>query len=178
MKFGALGQAERRWLIEQEIPHLRRYARALAKDPAAADDLVQDSLERAMRKWHLWLGRGSLRGWLFRLMYNVYLNDRVRRQRQDREEPMEWSETSFVHAPDQETRIEILQVMAAIDRLPDDQREALLLVALENMSYREAAYVLGIPTGTLRSRLSRGRETLRQQMQLEQDMRPSLRRVK
>lgn len=150
------------WQLEQEIPHLRRYARALTFDAAEADDLVQDCLERALRKWRLWGMRGRLRSWLFRMLYHVHLNrrrgmTRANRDRVDIDGPIEG-----MQLPGQEGHVECRDTVRAIQFLPEDQREAILLVALEDMSYDEAAWVLRIPVGTLRSRLSRGRATLRQ----------------
>jgi RNA polymerase sigma-70 factor (ECF subfamily) len=149
------------WRIEQEIPHLRRYAHALVHDTAQADDLVQDCLERALRKWRLWGRRNQLRGWLFRMLYRVELNRRRAGKdalQAERGPPggEAWSEDSHVH------RLECRDAIQALQRLPAVQRDAVLLVALEDMSYEEAAWVLDVPLGTLRSRVSRGRETLRQ----------------
>ncbi len=169
------------WLLEQEIPHLRRYARALLHDPVGADDLVQDCLERALRKWQRWRMQGRLRSWLFRMLYRLYLNG-LRDTRHRREER---SLDTLVVEPsqpaDQEMHRQCQDVLRAMDALADDQREAILLVALEDLSYDEAAWVLGIPVGTLRSRISRGRSALRDHCgdTPEADMhRAPLRRVK
>lgn len=149
-----------KWLIAREIPHLRRYARALTRDAEEADDLVQDSLERALRKRHLWQRRGTLRGWLFRMLYHVHLN----RRRGESRRPIEPSADGVAAGsapPAQESYLECLRVADALDRLPASQRDAILLVSLEGMPYDEAAWILDIPIGTLRSRLSRGRDALR-----------------
>jgi RNA polymerase sigma-70 factor (ECF subfamily) len=150
-----------RWAIAQEIPHLRRYARGLTGDAASADDLVQASLERALRKHRLWRRRGSLRSWLFRIVHRTFLNDL---QRGGRHVPLEEAAAEAVTpAPwtAQETRIEALDVVRRLAHLPVGQRAVLLLVVVEDLSYDEAADVLGVPIGTVRSRLSRARESLR-----------------
>lgn len=145
-----------------QIPHLRRYALALCGDPAEADDLLQDCLERALRKRHLWRPGSRLRAWLFRMLYRLYLNQRAsapRRREVTDPDPGAWRTVP----PSQEEHAECLRALADLDQLPTEQRAALLLVALENPGYREAARILDIKVGTLRSRLSRARETLRQQ---------------
>lgn len=149
------------WLLSREIPHLRRYAYALVNDRAFADDLVQDCLERALRKWWLWQPKGRLRSWLFRMLYRVYLNQIKRRRRDSDALPLAEGREPVSETAHQSLTVEVKQIGAAIDGLPDDQRAAILLVALEGMGYDEAAWILGIPVGTLRSRLSRGREALR-----------------
>lgn len=149
------------WQLEQEIPHLRRYARALTQDSARADDLVQDCLERALRKWTRWRMEGRLRSWLFRMLYRLYLNQ-LRSQGSRRKDR---SLEDLPHEPSvpaqQAGHAECLDILHAMALIGPDQREAILLVALEDMSYDEAAWVLGIPVGTLRSRISRGRAQLR-----------------
>lgn len=145
-----------------QIPHLRRYALALCGDPAQADDLVQDCLERALRKRHLWRPGGRLRAWLFRMLYRLYLNQRASAPRRREVTDPDAGQDQAV-APRQEDHAECLRALEDLDRLPTEQRAALLLVALENPGYREAARILGIKVGTLRSRLSRARETLREQ---------------
>ena len=144
--------------IVELIPRLRRYARALAGDLIAADDLVQDTLERAWSKFHLYRRGTDLRAWLFTVMHNVYVNQlrALRPVAQLDEEMPELAQ------PARETDTLVLRDLdAAIRRLPPDQREVLLLVALEEMSYDEAAGTLGIPIGTVMSRLARAREKLR-----------------
>lgn len=143
------------------IPRLRRYARALTGERISADDLVQDTLERAWRKMHLFRSGTDLRAWLFTVMHNVYVNQ-VRTGRLavvDGEDLSELPE----HARDADG-LAMRDLDRAIARLPDEQREVLLLVALEDMSYDEAARALDIPIGTVMSRLSRAREKLRAMM--------------
>ncbi len=144
--------------IVELIPRLRRYARALAGDRIAADDLVQDTLERAWSKLHLYRRGTDLRAWLFTVMHNVYVN-RVRASRPTVPLDEEMPET-FQPARESDGLM-LRDLDASIRRLPPDQREVLLLVALEDMSYEEAAGTLGIPIGTVMSRLARAREKLR-----------------
>jgi RNA polymerase sigma-70 factor (ECF subfamily) len=144
--------------IVELIPRLRRYARALAGERNAADDLVQDTLERAWSKLHLYRRGTDLRAWLFTVMHNVYVNQR-RAARVN--VPLD-EEMPELAQPVRETDTLVLRDLdAAIRRLPPDQREVLLLVALEDMSYDQAAVTLGVPIGTVMSRLSRAREKLR-----------------
>ncbi len=168
-------------LLEQEIPHLRRYALTLTREPTEADDLVQDCLERALNKWNRWQARGRLRGWLFRMMFRTHLN----RRRDNRHHASQQSLDSLPVEPSlqgpQESRAECMDTIRAVYCLPEDQRHAILLVAMEDLNYDEAAWILRIPIGTLRSRISRGRQTLRSmcgdQEQPQHD-RVTLRRVK
>jgi len=144
--------------IVELIPRLRRYARALAGDRYAADDLVQDTLERAWAKLHLYRRGTDLRAWLFTVMHNVYVNQR-RAARPSA--PLDEEMPELAQPPREADGLVLRDLDAAIRRLPPDQREVLLLVALEDMSYDEAAGTLGIPIGTVMSRLARAREKLR-----------------
>ena len=147
--------------IEATVPALRRYARALTRNADRADDLVQDCLERAIRKRNLFTPTGPVQAWLFRILINIWRNDlRFERRRGDHI-PIDSLIAEPSVAPAQPGRIALSEMSRAIDRLPDDQREALLLVVLEGLSYHEAASALGIPDGTLMSRLGRARATLR-----------------
>lgn len=150
---------ERSHVIEQ-LPGLRRYARALTGDAWAADDLVQDTLERACAKWQLWLAGTDLRAWLFTLMHNLYVNQRRGIHAATPLEDLQ----SELPAPEGD-RDGALDLARCVQRLPDDQRAVLLLVTLEDMSYADAARVLGIPIGTVMSRLSRARTRLRDLME-------------
>src|SRR4029450_10366923 len=152
---------ELQWLIAREIPFLHRYALALLRNPDAADDLVQDCLERALRKCQLWQRQGSMRSWLFRMLYHVFLNTRQTRHRESLSVPLEAIESTLAESPRQEQYIECRDIADTLAQLPEQQYAAIILIALEGLSYHEAAWMLGIPVGTLRSRLSRGRETLR-----------------
>lgn len=144
--------------IEAVIPRLRRSARALTRDAASADDLVQASLERALARRHRWRGDGPVAGWLWKIMLTTH-RDRLRRRA-----------THLVVVGDLPTepapgnaageRVHLGEVEAAMARLPADQRQVLVLVALEGMSLADAAAVLGVPEGTLVSRLGRARASL------------------
>jgi RNA polymerase sigma-70 factor (ECF subfamily) len=142
------------------IPRLRRYARALTGDTLQADDLVQDTLERALNKRHLWRQGSDLRAWMFTIMHNVFVNQ-IRARHADDTVALD---AEAYNVADRATPIDLLEIAdidAAIRRLPSEQREVLLLVALEQMSYAEAAQALGIPLGTVMSRLYRARERVR-----------------
>ena len=145
--------------VMEHMPRLRRYARALVGDRYAADDLVQDTLERAWNKFHLWRPGSDLRAWLFSIMHNVFVNQ-VRSKRNEIERTMEEMPVVAVRAT-QSDFIEIADVDRALRTLPDEQREVLLLIAVEGMTYEEASGALAIPIGTVMSRLSRGRERMR-----------------
>ncbi len=147
--------------IEECVPALRRYARALTRNADRADDLVQDCLERAIRKQGLWQPTGPLKGWLFRILLNLYRNELRTSRRRGEHVPVETMIVEPSVAPQQPGRIALAEAARAIDTLADEQREALLLVVLEGLSYSEAAHVLGIPIGTLMSRLGRARAALR-----------------
>ncbi|MFY9315950.1 MAG: sigma-70 family RNA polymerase sigma factor [Burkholderiales bacterium] len=148
--------------IVELIPRLRRYARALAGDRIAADDLVQDTLERAWSKFHLYRRGTDLRAWLFTVMHNVHVNQlRAARPAAQLDEDM----PELAQAARETDGLVLRDLDLAIRRLPPDQREVLLLVALEDMSYDEAAGTLGIPIGTVMSRLARAREKLRAMLQ-------------
>ena len=146
-------------LITQHLPRLRRYARALTGDRNAADDLVQDTVERALSRFHLWRPGSDLRAWLFTIMHNIYVNQTRSRIRHPHE-PLDEStaEDLRMREPDWGALRDIDDALA---RLPSEQRSVLLLVGLEQFSYEEAARVLDVPIGTVMSRLSRGRERLR-----------------
>jgi RNA polymerase sigma-70 factor (ECF subfamily) len=141
------------------VPRLRRYAHALAGNRADADDLVQDTLERAWARSGLWRGVADMRAWLFGIMHNLHV-DGLRRGRLSTV-PMDDGTPDVPVPPTQADRLAVADLQAALERLPAEQREVLLLVALEEMSYAEIAAALGIPIGTVMSRLSRGRERLR-----------------
>lgn len=147
--------------IEQHIPRLRRYARALTGDAARADDLVQDTLERAWSRFRLWRPGSDLRAWLFTIMHNVHVNQLQRRAPERSHEPIEEGALEVPVRATQEDALELRDLAQALERLPAEQREVLLLVGLEQLSYQEVAKVLGIPPGTVMSRLARGRERLR-----------------
>jgi RNA polymerase sigma factor (sigma-70 family) len=162
-------------LIEPHIPALRRYAWALLRDDDAADDLVQDTLERAIARWHLRPRDGNMRAWLFAIEHNLFVSCIRRWSRRGVHVGMDEAAALCAGAP-QEASSAMRDVLAAIDALPEEQRTTLLLVGVEDLSYEEAAHVMGVPIGTVMSRLSRGRERLR--LLLETGRSPALRRVK
>jgi RNA polymerase sigma-70 factor (ECF subfamily) len=143
------------------IPRLRRYARALVSDRAAADDLVQDTLERAWAKLHLYRRGTDLRAWLFTVMHNVHVNKlRAARATDTLDDEM----PELAQRAAQGDSLVVRDLDRSIALLPPEQRSVLLLVTLEDMSYEEVARTLGIPVGTVMSRLSRAREKLRAMM--------------
>lgn len=146
------------------IPSLRRYARGLTSDRERADDLVQDTLERAWGRFALWQRRGEVRAWMFGIMHNLFI-DRVRSQRST---PEDASGDEPPDSPDRATqsdRLEVRDLDRLLQRLPPEQREVLLLVGVEEMSYQEVASVVGVPLGTVMSRLSRARERMRAELE-------------
>jgi len=147
--------------VEASIPALRRYARALTRNADHADDLVQDCIERAIRKQMLWKPTGPLKAWLFRILLNLYRNELRLHRRRGEHVPVETLLVEPSVAPAQPGRIALNEMSKAIDTLNGEQREALLLVVLEGLSYAEAAEALEIPLGTLMSRLGRARAALR-----------------
>ncbi len=164
------------FLIELEyyIPALRRYANALLRHGDEADDLVQDCLERAILKRSLWRKGSSLRPWLFTILHNLYVNQ----IRSMARKPEMHSDTSnLMHNMEpHKTHTLMNDIGQCIKQLPDQQREVLLLVTLEGFSYKEVAKIMRIPVGTVMSRLSRSRETVRKLM--DGDTGPVLRQVK
>jgi len=152
--------SDRESLITQQVPRLRRYARALTGDRSAADDLVQDTLERALSRFHLWRQGSDLRAWLFTIMHNIFVNQIRSRMRRQHEALDTEPAADTVHAPEPDW-LELRDLDAALARLPEEQRAVVLLVGLEQFTYEEAARVLGVPIGTVMSRLSRARERLR-----------------
>jgi RNA polymerase sigma-70 factor (ECF subfamily) len=163
--------------ITGEVPHLRRFARALTGDAALADDLVQDCIERALRKQHLFDEARSLRTWLFTILRNLYISG-LRRSAHGRADKSVDEMISGEDAvrPEQESRLAMSDIALALDRLPTAHREVLLLIALEDMSYREVAEIIGVPVGTVMSRLSRARGNLR--AMLDDGDTTNLRRIK
>jgi RNA polymerase sigma-70 factor, ECF subfamily len=162
--------------VLREVPRLRRYAVALLADRARADDLVQDTLERALGRLHLWQSGTDMRRWLFTIMHNLHVNAVRRSIRRGTETTLEDAEDRLVQAPSQTDSVAVRDLGRALQSLPNEQAEVLILVALEGMAYREVAQVLDIPLGTVMSRLSRARQALRRYLEGE-DV-PALRRVK
>jgi RNA polymerase sigma-70 factor, ECF subfamily len=146
------------------IPRLRRYARVLTGDINRADDLVQDTLARAWEKRRLWAQGSDLRAWLFTIMHNVFINQRALARREKMQVSLDDGGDEAWQIPvraNQYTRVELMELMEHVGRLPVDQREVLLLAAVEELRYEEIAVALAIPIGTVMSRLSRARGKLR-----------------
>jgi RNA polymerase sigma-70 factor, ECF subfamily len=150
-----------RELIVALIPRLQRYARVLTRDAVAAEDLVQDCLSRALAKSHLWQPGTDLRAWLFTILHNQHINQMRREARQREGIELQASDAHLVLPPTQTARLELRDVERGLARLPDEQRSVVLLIGLKGMGYDEAALVANTPTGTVRSRVARGRQTLR-----------------
>jgi len=151
--------------IEPLIPSLRRYARALVRNSATADDLVQDCLERAVSRWHQ-RREGELRPWLFAILHNLAVSQFRQSAARGQHLGLEAiTERELGQNPVQETKLMYQDVIDRLARLPADQRSVLLLVAVEDLSYAEAAKVLDVPVGTVMSRLSRARERLHQELE-------------
>lgn len=150
--------------IEAEIPRLRRFARAMVRDATLADDLVQECLERALSRLHLWRPGSNLRAWLFTILRNLHINGIRRRQAVVDIDGEGQAAIGAAHGG-QFVRLELRDLKRALGLLPTEQREVVLLIGLEGISYGEAADILGISIGTVKSRLSRGRRALRQLME-------------
>jgi RNA polymerase sigma-70 factor (ECF subfamily) len=146
-------------VIAAEIPKLRRYARALVGSEIEADDLVQDTLERALGRIHLWRENENPRRWLFTILHNIHIDQK----RGSARKPMHAALDPQLPDPTAMPAdgVTVCEVNAALQKLPLDQREVLLLVALEGLSYAEASGVLDVPIGTVMSRLSRARDRMR-----------------
>ena len=155
-------------LIEQQIPRLRRYARALTRNRDRADDLVQDALSRALEKEQFWQPGTDLGAWLFTIMHNQNVNNVRRDVRVSAMVDIELISTTLPATTDPSASRKMVELDRALARLPLGQRQVILLVGLEGMSYEETSRILGIPVGTVRSRLSRGRDTLRELLDMEE----------
>jgi len=167
-------------LLVDHIPSLRRYARALTGERWTADDLVQDTLERACSKWQLWIVGSDLRAWLFTVMHNVFVSQ-ARRASATRATAVDIDDVVHELRSVDSKRDEAIDLQRCLLLLPEDQRAVLLLVALEDFSYAQVAKVLGIPAGTVMSRLSRARARLQDLMDGTPPpvaARPGLRRLK
>jgi RNA polymerase sigma-70 factor (ECF subfamily) len=161
-------------LITDHIPRLRRYARALVRDVHAADDLVQDCLERAWSRQHLYDSSQAIRPWLFSILHNIYAN--AARDYHRAPPLVALSQVDDVIDAQQETDLSLRDLQRSLALLGNEHREVLLLVGLEQLSYKETAEVLNIPLGTVMSRLTRARDKLRELMHSQPA--PHIRRVK
>lgn len=164
-------------LLVEEIPALRRYARALCGDISEADDLVQECLARAVSRRKLWIGHRGIRPWLFTILHNIFVNG-LRRQVNSRVVgTAEDYAQSITSEQDADLLCTISDFEKAVQQLSADQREVLLLVGMEQMSYKEISKITGAPVGTVMSRLSRAREQLRKSLDGEIKL-ASIKRVK
>jgi len=157
-------------LVEAEIPRLRRYARALTRDVSRADDLVQSCLTRAVAKQHLWQPGTDLRAWLFTILHNQHVNDILRSVREENNVSIDIAPVATVQANAMDV-LTLRDLEAALAKLPGEQRQVILLVGLEGLPYEEVASILRVPVGTVRSRLSRGRDQLRALMGMDAKLR-------
>ena len=159
------------------IPELRRFARGLCGDPALADDLVQDCLERAIAKSHLYDRERPLKAWLCAVLRNLFISGLRKSGRSSVVKTIdELQDAEGQTQPDQEQHLGLKMISQVLDRLPHQHREVIILVGLEELSYRDVAEITGVPVGTVMSRLSRARASLR--IMLEESGQPMLRRVK
>lgn len=149
-------------LLREHWPRLRRFAFALSRDAADADDLVQGTVERAMRATDQWQPGTRFDSWLFRIARNHWIDTLRARSRQAKRfvSAEEGEAVGFDPRPGTEAAIDLKRAMAALERLPQEQREVLALILIDGLGYREAAELLGQPIGTISSRLVRGRKAL------------------
>ena len=153
-------------MIQPLIPGLRRYAHAMLHDASAADDLVQDCLERVVGRWHQRRRDGNAAAWAYAILHNMAINQLRNARRRGIHVALDDAEDRALARPaTQEDALRHRDLVRALQGLPDDQRSVLLLVSVEDMSYAETAEVLDIPIGTVMSRLARARERLRRAME-------------
>jgi RNA polymerase sigma-70 factor (ECF subfamily) len=180
---GITAMSEFHRLVEYEIPRLRRDARALTRDSNRADDLVQDTLVRGIAKAHLWQAGTDIRAWLFTMwlftiMHNQYVNNMRRTMREQATVDVDQVASTLAATTDPTASRQLSELDRALGYLSKGQREVVLLVGLEGMSYDEAAKILRVPIGTVRSRLGRARETLRSLMGVDEQTESVARRVR
>lgn len=168
---------DRREAIAAELPRLRRYARALVGEQGDADDLVQECLVRALRRHRQWRRGESPRKWLFAILHNVYVDGVRRRAKRPGHVTLEDAGEALGSRDSLDPAMGI-DIERGLRVLSEEQRQTVLLVGLEGLSYAETADILGVPIGTVMSRLARGRERLRQHLQQGLDHRPPLTRIK
>ncbi|MDH3240902.1 MAG: sigma-70 family RNA polymerase sigma factor [Alphaproteobacteria bacterium] len=147
--------------LRANIKSLRRYAMALTRDPNDADDLVQECLKRALTYIKDGKDIENFRAYLFTILHNIHNDELTRRKKKGIQIPFEKEGIRLVYPPPQYSYMDCKDLLDALDKLPDEQRQVVLLIGLEGMSYRGASDVLGVPLGTVMSRLSRGRNALR-----------------
>lgn len=167
---------KRNQLLTEELPSLRRYAYALTGNRQQADELVQDCYLRACSRFHLWRSDNKLRPWLFTIMHNLYVNWIRNNARRTDVMSLEDHEQNMSVKAQQEGVVAVAQLTAQLQQLPPEQRELLLMVSLEGLSYKEVAGIMKIPMGTVMSRLGRARETLR--LSMDHTSKTKLKRIK
>ena len=148
--------------IAAQLPRLRRFALSLTGNRADADDLVQDTIERALRNLHQWQQGTKLDSWMFRIAQNLWIDAmRARRVRAVvSNDPDAAANVAVDGARDAEARLTFVDTVRALDELPEEQRTVVSLIVIDGMSYREAADILDVPVGTVTSRLARARMAL------------------
>lgn len=152
-------------MVAGHIPNLRRYARVLVRDAVHAEDLVQDCLERAISREHLWREGTNLRAWLFTILHNLYINQYLRHGSVSTMVPLLDEHTHLSCPARQYHSVTLKDLARAFDRLPEQEQQVVLMVGLDGMQYEDAAAALGVPMGTVKSRLSRARRRLRRLME-------------
>ncbi len=151
--------------LTDQLPHLMRYARALTRDADAAADLVQESVGRALSRLHQFQDGTNMRAWLFTILHNQHRQGLRTLARRPRTVEMSDDLSNRLGTNATQTdRLTLRDLERALEKLNEEQRQVILLVGLEDMSYRETADILDVPVGTVMSRLSRGRENLRRLM--------------
>lgn len=151
-------------MVAGHIPNLRRYARVLVRDTVHAEDLVQDCLERAISREHLWREGTNLRAWLFTILHNLYINQYLRHGSVSTMVPLLDEHTHLSCPARQYHSVTLKDLARAFDHLPEQEQQVVLMVGLDGMQYEDAAAALGVPMGTVKSRLSRARRRLRRLM--------------
>jgi RNA polymerase sigma-70 factor, ECF subfamily len=147
--------------FEAEIPCLQRYARKLTRDEMQAEELVQESLVRGLDKIHLWQEGTNLRAWLCTILHNQYVNQLRRLVQEGIAVELSEVEESLSRPPTQDINLQLRDVTRVLNDMSAGQRDAVLMIGLDGLGYERAATLTGVPVGTVRSRLSRGRQRLR-----------------
>jgi RNA polymerase sigma-70 factor (ECF subfamily) len=148
-------------LIVAEIPRLRRYSRFLVRDPELADDLVQECLTRAVAKLDTWEIGSNMRAWLFVILHNAYISHWRRMKRRPATVEMSPGDPALTVSGTQEQHLGMIDVQAAFNKLGEGHKQILIMIGIEGLRYEDAAVALGLPVGTVRSRLFRARSALR-----------------
>lgn len=154
--------------IEAQIPDLKRYARSLTRTEDDANDLVQDCVERAILKWHLYRPGTNLRSWLFTMMRNVFISQKRREAVANRYMAQVVHDDTMIARPNQMHSVYLKETVKALDALSSQERAAVQMLGIDEMSHQDAASVNSLPVGTMKSRLSRGRANLRTVLQMSE----------